>query len=38
VGQIAASLAEKFDAPLPTITADIWPMLQSLAASGAIRL
>ena len=38
VAAIAASLAARFDAPFDTITADIWPMLQGLAASGAVRL
>jgi pyrroloquinoline quinone biosynthesis protein D len=38
VADIAGDLAARFDAPLATITADIWPMLQSLAASGALRL
>ncbi len=38
VGAIAADLAAPFDAPADIITADIWPMLQSLAASGAVRL
>jgi pyrroloquinoline quinone biosynthesis protein D len=38
VGAIAADLAARYDAPLDIITADIWPMLQSLAASGAVRL
>ncbi len=38
VAQIAADLAQRFDAPAATIQADIWPMLETLAASGAIRL
>jgi pyrroloquinoline quinone biosynthesis protein D len=38
VAQIATDLAQRFDAPVDTIQADIWPMLESLAASGAIRL
>ena len=38
VGDIAQALAARFDAPVDTITADIVPMLQSLSASGAVRL
>ncbi len=38
VGAIAALLAEKFAAPADVIEADIWPMLQDLAARGAVRL
>ena len=38
VADIAADLAARFDAPVDTITEDILPMLQSLAASGAVRL
>jgi pyrroloquinoline quinone biosynthesis protein D len=38
VGAIAAALAEKFNAPADVIAADIWPMLQDLAARGAVRL
>ena len=38
VAAIATDLAARFDAPVATITADIWPMLQTLAASGAVRL
>ena len=38
VADIATDLATRFDAPLDIITADIWPMLQTLAASGAVRL
>ena len=37
VGEIASSLAEIYDAPVAMIEADIWPMLQDLAASGAVR-
>ncbi len=37
VGEIAASLAETYDAPTAVIEADLWPMLQDLAASGAVR-
>jgi pyrroloquinoline quinone biosynthesis protein D len=38
VAVIAATLAEKFAAPASAIEADIWPMLQDLAARGAVRL
>jgi pyrroloquinoline quinone biosynthesis protein D len=38
VAAIAATLAEKFDAPAAVIEADIWPMLQDLTARGAVRL
>lgn len=38
VGAIATDLAARFDAPEATIAADIWPMLQDLAARGAVRL
>jgi pyrroloquinoline quinone biosynthesis protein D len=34
---IAASLAETYNAPVDVIEADILPMLQDLAASGAVR-
>jgi pyrroloquinoline quinone biosynthesis protein D len=37
VGGIAASLAEAYSAPASVIEADIVPMLQDLAASGAVR-
>jgi pyrroloquinoline quinone biosynthesis protein D len=38
VGAIAADLAARFDAPVDVIAADIWPMLQDLAGSGAVKL
>lgn len=38
VGAIAAELAGRFAAPAEVIAADIWPMLQDLAARGAVRL
>jgi pyrroloquinoline quinone biosynthesis protein D len=37
VGGIAASLAAIYNAPAAVIEADILPMLQDLAASGAVR-
>jgi pyrroloquinoline quinone biosynthesis protein D len=37
VREIAAALAATYDAPAALIEADIWPMLQDLAASGAVR-
>ena len=37
VGEISASLALTYDAPAEAIAADIWPMLQTLSASGAVR-
>jgi pyrroloquinoline quinone biosynthesis protein D len=38
ISDIATALAARFDAPVETIAADIVPMLQSLSASGAVRL
>jgi pyrroloquinoline quinone biosynthesis protein D len=38
VAAIAATLAEKFNAPAAVIEADIWPMLQDLKTRGAVRL
>jgi pyrroloquinoline quinone biosynthesis protein D len=37
VGDISAALALTYDAPADAIAADIWPMLRTLAASGAVR-
>lgn len=37
VADIADALAGRYDAPAPVIEADLWPMLQDLAASGAVR-
>ena len=37
VGDIAATLALTYAAPEAVIEADLWPMLQDLAASGAVR-
>ena len=37
VAAIAATLAARYDAPAAVIEADLWPMLQDLAASGAVR-
>jgi pyrroloquinoline quinone biosynthesis protein D len=37
VGEISAFLALTYDAPAEAITADIWPMLHTLSASGAVR-
>ena len=37
VGAIAEALAAAYDAPADVIEADIWPMLEDLAASGAVR-
>ncbi len=38
VADIAMILAAKFDAPAELIEADVLPMLQDLAARGAVRL
>lgn len=38
VTDIATLLAGRFDAPVAVIEADILPMLQDLAARGAVRL
>ena len=38
LGDIATELAKRFNATAEVIAADVWPMLQSLAASGAVRL
>lgn len=38
LGAIAAELAAQYDAPEAVILADVWEMLQDLAARGAVKL
>ncbi len=37
VGEISGLLAAIYDAPAEAIAADIWPLLHTLSASGAVR-